>query len=84
MKFLIAATLVAAVFGDVKKFPKKVWKHAYCEINSAMIDKPCSQVYNLMHDVIDKNQDPASPPGTYKIKENMDQDYIWATRLTAN
>ena len=30
------------------------------------------------------NKDTANPPGTYKLKEQAKDDYVWAVRTTAN
>ena len=75
--------LLASALADKSGFPGFSMFHAHCEIH-ATLKQPCDQVYSQVNDFVQQNKDTASPPGTYKLKEEKPSDYVWSTRLTAN
>merc|ERR1712046_258838 len=57
--------------------------HAKCELKSATCDMSCDDFIKGVQDFVANNRDPASPPGTYTLKE-QGSDYVWSQRKTAN
>ena len=80
-KLLASATSLSLT--DPSQFPAFDSGHSHCELTMT-VNKACSEVWNQVNEIVEDNKDPASPPGTYKPYEKEKNEYVWATRLTAN
>merc|ERR1719223_701536 len=81
MKLLALTALVASA--SASKFPSFDMFHAKCELKSATCDMSCDDFIKGVQDFVANNKDPASPPGTYTLKE-QGSGYLWSQRKTAN
>ena len=80
MKF-IALVAAAGVANAAKtEFPAFDTFHAHCEM-SHIIKQDCQNVYPVLDSTLKNFADPAR--GTYTIKEDALNDYVWTTRLTS-
>ena len=79
----IAAWASSLTMTDNGKFPGFDMFHAHCELTMT-VNKPCSEVYTSVDDIVVNNKDTASPSGTYKPHDKMENEFVWAVRTTAN
>ena len=86
MKTFITATLAAIAIASKSDFPKDDAFHADCHLSAQFDGVSCDSLYALMDAEIRawdvSTQSPAQ--GTYSLKEESNDDYIWSTRLTKN
>ena len=86
MKAFACAALAALAVADKSKFPKDDAFHADCHLTAFFEGKTCDMVYsNIETEIKAWNSDTTSPAaGVYTLKESLEGDYIWSTRLTKN
>ena len=79
MKYFIAAALVSLSQAGKGDFPKFDSFHAHCQLSSE-VTGTCAEVWTALDNTLKTMADPAQ--GTYKVKEDGSNDYVWATRTT--
>ena len=85
MKSFACAALVALASASKKDFPKDSSFHAGCHVTAQFDGVQCSDLYALMDNEVRNWSSSTSPAGgSYSLKEEASDDYIWSTRLTLN
>ena len=66
--FALSALLSTSAMAGSSNFPSSDMLHAYCEIKTATIDKPCADVEAGLKTFVAKNQDPAQTLGNLHLE----------------
>ena len=86
MKGFLAAAFAAVAVADKKDFPRDDAFHAGCAVTATFAGAQCADIYAAIDSEVRAWGSAETSPaqGVYKLKEEVENDYVWSTRLTKN
>ena len=75
----MATLLAAGINASAADFPKFDLLHAHCQMQT-QVQGTCDEVWTAIDNTLKTMADPAN--GTYRLKEDGKDSYVWATRTT--